>query len=146
MPKTTLIEYGTSVIAGAYDDEEIVPALGDNAAIPGDWVEILATRKVAGSKLGGAGSEAMSGILLESRITGREAAIGDGIRCEVVIPKSGHRYNTRCKTSSDGEIGHSLDISDIAGKLDGAADVTHALCSTAKPIGASDTVCQVRMR
>ncbi len=52
MVKTTLIEYGTSVLAGVYDDEEIVPALGDGTAIPGDWVSIHSDRKVKGADLG----------------------------------------------------------------------------------------------
>lgn len=145
MAKTTLIEYGTSVIAGPYDDEEIVPALGDGNALPGEFVSILSTRKVAGSDLGG--HELMAGILMESRITGREAAIGDGKRCEVVIPKSTHRYNVRIlDLNADGEIGFSLDISATPGYLDAAVDVNNALCTAAEPIADDDTVAQVRMR
>ena len=145
MAKTTLIEYGTSVIAGAYDDEEIVPALGDNVAIPGDWVSIHSDRKVKGADLGAV--ELLSGILLESRITGREAAIATGIRCEVVIPKSGKRYNTRClDLNTTAEIGFGFDISATPGKLDAAVDVNNALCTAAKPVADDDTVCQVRMR
>jgi len=145
MPKTTLIEYGTSVIAGPYEDEEIVPALGDGNAIPGEFVSILATRKVAGSDLGA--HELMAGILMESRITGREAAIGDGVRCEVVIPKSTRRYNVRIlDLNADGEIGFSLDISATPGYLDAAVDVNNALCTAAEPIADDDTVAQVRMR
>ena len=145
MVKTTLIEYGTSVLAGVYDDEEIVPALGDGTATPGDFVHIGSDRKVVGSDLGAV--ELYSGILLESRITGREAAIVSGIRCEVVIPKSGHRYNVRIlNLSGDKEIGFSLDISATPGSLDAAADVNNALCGAAEPIANGDTVAHVRMR
>ena len=145
MAKTTLIEYGTSVLAGPYDDEEIVAALGDGNAIPGEFVHIGSDRKVAGSDLGAV--ELWSGILLESRITGREAAIGSGTNCEVVIPKSAHRYNVRIlDLNADGEIGFSLDISATPGYLDAAADVNNALCGAAKPIADDDTVAQVRMR
>ncbi len=145
MVKTTLIEYGTSVLAGPYEDEEIVPALGDGNAIPGEAVHIGSDRKVVGSDLGAI--ELWSGFLLESRITGREAAPGSGIRCEVVIPKSGRRYNVRIlDLNTTGEIGFSLDISATPGYLDAAADVNNALCSAAKPIADDDTVAQVRMR
>ncbi len=145
MAKTTLIEYGTSVLAGPYDDEEIIAALGDGVAIPGDFVHIGSDRKVAGSDLGAV--ELWSGILLESRITGREAAIVSGIRCEVVIPISTHRYNVRIlDLNGDKDIGFSLDISATPGKLDAAVDVNNALCGAAKPIDDDDTVAQVRMR
>ena len=145
MAKTTLIEYGTSVLAGPYDDEEIVPALGDGTAIPGDWVAIAANRRVVGADLGA--SELVSGILMESRITGREAAIVADVRCEVVIPKSGHRYNTRIlDLNADMEIGGGLDISATAGKLDAAVDINNALVTAAEPMADDDTVAQVRMR
>ncbi len=145
MAKTTLIEYGTSVLAGPYEDEEIVPALGDGTAIPGDAVSIHSDRKVKGADLGAV--ELWSGFLLESRITGREAAIVSGVRCEVVIPKSGRRYNVRIlDLNAAGEIGFSLDISATPGKLDAAADVNNAMCGAAKPIADDDTVAQVRMR
>ncbi len=145
MVKTTLIEYGTSVLAGPYDDEEIVPALGDGAAIPGDSVHIGSDRKVVLSDLGAV--ELFTGFLLESRITGREAAIGSGIRCEVVVPKSTGRYNIRIlDLSGDKDIGFSLDISATPGKMDAAADVNNAVCGAAEPIANGDTVAQVRMR
>ncbi len=145
MVKTTLIEYGTSVLAGPYDDEEIVPALGDGNVLPGEFVHIHSDGKVIGSDLGAI--ELWSGIAMESRITGREAALESGKPCEVVIPKSGHRYNVRIlNLSGDKEIGFSFDISATPGYIDAAVDVNNALCGAAKPVANGDTVAQVRMR
>lgn len=144
MAKTTLIEYGTSVIAGAYDDEEIVPVLGNAAAIPGDSCSIHSDRKVAPTKTGT--TDLFTGFLLESRITGREAAPGAGIREELVVPKSGKRYNVRCKTDVNVEIGGGLDFSATDYKLDAAADIIHAVCTAAKPIATGDSVAHIRWR
>lgn len=142
MVKTTLVEYGTSVIAGSEGDEEIIPAKGDGNALPGEFVAILSTGKVAGSDLGAL--EELIGILMESQITGMETAIVDAVPCDVVIPKSGHRYNVRClDLNENAEIGFSLDISATPGYLDKAADVNNAIARAAKPIADGDTVCQI---
>lgn len=142
MTKTTLIEYGTSVIAGSHGDEEIIPALGDAAATPGTCVSILSTNKVAKADEGAV--DLMIGFLLESDVTGLEAAPGDAVPCDVVIPISGHRYNVRCLDTVDAlEIGGALDISGTPGFLDKAASLNVARAVLAKPCATDDTVVQI---
>lgn len=137
-----MIEYGTSVIAGSHGDEEIIPALGDGAAIPGDCVSILSTNKVAKADEGAV--DLMIGFLLESEVTGLETAIGDGTPCDVVIPISGHRYNVRQLDTVDAlEIGGALDISATPGKLDKAGSLNVARAVLAKPSATDDTICQI---
>jgi len=145
MAKTTLREYGTSVIAGSHGDEEIIPALGDGSCVPGDCVGLLSTGKVVGTDIGA--SEDFIGILMESDITGLETAIVDAVPCDIVIPQSGHRYNVRILDLGDaGEVGHPLDYSATAGKMDAAADGIHAVANAARPIADDDTVAQVIWR
>jgi hypothetical protein len=142
MVRTLIRDYGTSVIAGSDGDEEIIPALGDGVAIPGDLVSILSTRKVAGSDVGV--NEEFAGILMESQVTGTETAIVDGIPCDVVVPISGHRYRIRIlDPGANKEIGYALTFSATAGKADAAADIIHALCTIAKPILDTETVAEV---
>lgn len=142
MTKTTLIEYGTSVIAGSHGDEEIIPALGDGAAVPGHLVSILSTNKVDGAHEGT--TDLMIGIVLESDVTGLETAIPDGDPLDIVIPISGHRYNVRQLDTVDAlEIGGALDISATPGCLDKAASINVARAVLAKPSATDDTVCQI---
>jgi len=145
MVKTVLREYGTSVIAGSEGDEEIIPAKGDGNALPGEMVAILSTGKVAGTDAGAV--ESFAGILMESDITGPETAIVDGIPCDVVVPKSGHRYNVRIlDLNAAAEIGDGLDFSATPGYMDAAADIIHAVATAARPIADGDTVAQVHWR
>lgn len=142
MVKTTLAEYGSSVIAGSEGDEEILPAQGNGSAVPGDLVSIGSNRRVVGADLGA--SELLTGILMEHPTLGCETAITAGLFCSVVVPKSGHRYNIRClDLNTAAEIGFSLDVSATAGKADAAADVNNAVCKAARPIADGDTVAQV---
>jgi hypothetical protein len=142
MVRTLIRDYGTSVIASSDGDEEIIPALGNGVAIPGDLVSIASTRKVAGSDVGA--NEEFAGILMESQITGTETAIGDGVPCDVVVPISGHRYRIRMlDPGADFEMGYALTFSATAGKADVAADIIHALCTAAKPVYDTETVAEV---
>lgn len=142
MAKTELIEYGTSVIAGSHGDEEIIPALGDANAIPGEAVSILSTNKVAGAHEGTV--DLMIGFLLESEVTGLETAPGDGVPCDVVIPISGHRYNIRQLDTVDIlEIGGGLDISATPGYFEKTTSINVARAVLAKPSATDDTVSQI---
>lgn len=142
MVLTTLAEYGLSVIVGSQGDENIVPALGDGTATPGDFVHIGSDNKVAGALEGAV--DLMLGIVEVSDITGAEAAIASGTPCDVVIPKSGHRYNVRILSlGAAKEVGQGLDVSATAGSLDGAASIDVARAVLAKPVANGDTVAQI---
>lgn len=144
MAKTTLRELGTSVIVSSDGDEEIIVALGDGTAVPGDLVAILATGKVVGTDV--AAVEDFTGILLEAPITGTETAIVDGIKCSVVIPKSGHRYRIRIlDQNADLEIGHPLTFSGTPGKATtGATAILGKIGTVARPCPDDDTVVEMR--
>ena len=140
--KTTLAAYGLSVIVGSHGEEEIVPAIGDGTLTPGDLVHIGSDRVVVGADE--AAVDLMIGILMESDITGTETANTSGNACEVVIPKSGHRYNIRIlDLNADLEVGGALDISGTSGSADGANSINVARCVAAKPIADGDTIAQV---
>lgn len=142
MALTTLAAYGISVIVGSQGDEEIEPALGNGVLTPGDLVHIGSDRKVVGSLE--SGPDLMTGFLMESDITGPETAIVAGIPCEVVIPKSGHRYNVRILSlGAAKEVGQGLDVSGTSGSLDGAASIDVARAVLAKPVANGDTVAQI---
>ena len=94
MAKTKISDLGSSVCVDDQNEKE-VPALGNGSAIPGELCAIdPATGKVVGSDVGNL--EQFIGILKESKITGTETAIADGIPCMLVVPKSGHNYRIRC--------------------------------------------------
>jgi hypothetical protein len=144
MVLTKISELGSSVCCGSKLEEEIIPALGNGTAVPGDQVYILtADGKVAGSDLGAA--ELWTGILMEHPTLGTETAITAGLPCSVVIPQSGHRYRIRClDLNAATQIGSPLDISATAYKVDAAADVNNALYVVSKPNADGDTVVEVR--
>lgn len=145
MAKTTLLEYGTSVIIGSQGDEEIIPALGDGTAKPGNVVGITSGGKVVQSDLGAV--EDLIGILMESQITGQETAIVDTVLCDVVIPKSGNRYVVRIDDQGGAkEIGYPLEVTATAGTLGVADDVNNALAVLGKPIANGDTVAEIIWR
>jgi len=94
MAKTKISDLGSSVCVDD-QNEKFVPALGDGAGIPGELCYIIAaTGKIGGCDVGD--KEFFVGILMESKITGTETAIVDGIPCTLVVPKSGHNYRIRC--------------------------------------------------
>lgn len=140
MTNSTFRDLGvTSVIQGAREEENIVPAVGNGAAIPGDLVYIDANGKVQGADLGAA--EYFRGILMEHYSLGTETAITDSLKCDVVVPKSGRDYVIRhLDLNVDGIPGLPLDVSATAGKADVAADVNNAIFRCSKPNTDGDTI------
>ena len=143
MAKTELKDLGSSVLV---DDqhEKLIPALGDGAAIPGDLCYIIpGTGKVGGSDVGA--QEFFSGIMMESKITGTEAAIGDGVPCMLVVPKAGHNYRIRCIAAGDtDEVGGGFTFSATPYKAE-TTDVTldNAKGTIALEILTGDTVAEI---
>ena len=144
MAKTKITDLGSSVLVDD-QDEKFIPALGDGNAIPGDLCSIIpATGKVQGADVGAL--EWFSGIMMESKITGTETAIADGVPCKLVVPKSGHGYRIRCNAAGDtDEIGTGVTFSGTPFK----AETTDVTLANAK-IGrlslealVGDTVCEV---
>jgi len=116
MAKTKLSDLGSSVCVDM-NNEKFIPALGNNACIPGDLVYIVpGNGRVAGSDKTTA--KFFSGILMESKITGTEAAIATDVPCKLVVPKSGHDYRIRCTivAAADDEMGGGVHFDDDAGK------------------------------
>ena len=72
--------------------ERIITAISDGTAVPGQVVGILATGIIAGTDDGGT-SETFHGILLPKYNTDCDSIITSGDMCEVVIPRTGRRYN-----------------------------------------------------
>ncbi len=144
MTDTTLAALGSSVICGSKHDEEIVPALGDGAVVPGDLCYILsATGYVAGTDTGAA--DLFVGIAMEHPTLGTDTAITAALPMSLVVPKSGHRYRIRClDLNADTQIGSGLDFSATAYKADAAADIIHAVCYVSKVNIDGDTIVEVR--
>ena len=144
MAKTDLKDLGTSVCVDD-QNEKYIPALGDGVCIPGDLVYIIpGTGKVDGSEIGV--KEFFSGILMESKLTGTEAVIADGIPCKLVVPKSGHGYRIRCNAAGDtDEVGTGVTFSTTAGKAE-TTDTTLILSQigrTSLEVLVGDTVCEL---
>jgi len=95
MTKTKISDLGSSVCVDD-QNEKMIPALGNGAAIPGELCAVdPANGRVIGTKVAGNGNEVFSGILMESKITGTETAIVTDIPCKLVVPKSSHGYRIR---------------------------------------------------
>ena len=145
MAKTKISDLGSSVCVDN-NNEKFVPALGNNAAIPGDLVYIVpGTGRVAGSDKTTA--KFNSGILMESIMIGTETAPGTDVPCKIVIPKSGHNYRVRCTivAAADDEIGGGLTYEDDAGKAE-TTDITLAngkLGRLAAEAAIGDTVAEI---
>jgi len=123
-------------------------ALGNNAGVPGDLCSIIrGTGKIQGSTIGAL--EFFSGILMESKITGSEAAIADGIPCVLVVPKSGHNYRIRCKSVAEtAKVGSGLTFSTTAFKAErtvgaGTVLIKAFIGQIALEVLTGDTVCEM---
>jgi len=149
MTKNKISDLGSSVCVDD-QNEKFIPALGNGAGIPGDLCYILDTGKIALSGIDAGASEHFSGILMESKITGTEAAIADAIPCKLVVPKSGHGYRIRCNivAAADDPVGTGVTFSATDGKAE-TTDTTLLLSflgqlSLEAVIG--DTVCEVNWK
>lgn len=118
MAKNNLSDLGSQVCVND-ENEHIVPALGNGAAIPGDLCGINPdTGQIILTQ--GETYEGFVGILKESKITGTETAIVAGVPCSLVVPKSGHRYRVRTiDLNKDWNVGFEMIPSGTAGKMEG---------------------------
>ena len=125
------------------EDEHLVSALGNNAALPGDMCGIDANNgRVTGTQDGT--DEEFVGILKEDKITGTEAVIGDGVPCSLIVPKSGHRYRIRCLNTVDTqEAGHGLGFSATPYKMDTIGDAELAVARLSISSAVNDTAVEV---
>lgn len=144
MAKTDLADLGGKVCVDD-QNEKLIPALGDGAMLPGNLCYIIpGTGKVGGADVGA--KEFFSGILMESKITGPDAAPGDGIPCKLVVPKSGHGYRIRIVAAGDtDEIGTGVTFSGEPGEGE-TTDVTLALSKIGRlslEVLVGDTVCEI---
>ena len=120
MTKTKISDLGSSVCVDD-QNEKMIPALGNGAAIPGELCAVdPANGRVIGTKVAGNGNEVFSGILMESKITGTETAIVTDIPCKLVVPKSGHGYRIRCNVvaAADDPVGTGVTFSATDGKAE----------------------------
>jgi len=145
MVNTTIAALGSSVLVSSERDEQIIPALGDGTAKPGDLVSIVAaTGKVVQTDVGA--QEKFTGILMEHPLLGCDTAITDALFCSVVIPKSGHSYNVRMADQGGAkEVGQPMTFSSTAGSVtDATTAILGKVGNLALPIVDDDTVCQLR--
>jgi len=121
MANTKISDLGNEICLSA--GEEIrIPALGNGTAKPGEIVGVTdATGKVVGIDIGA--SEMFRGILDKGYKTDIDTAIGDGVRCSIVVPRGGRLYRIWC-TDPTGAVVSGLPhaISATAGNLVGAAN------------------------
>ncbi len=142
MAKTNLKDLGSSVCVDD-QNEKYIPALGNGSSIPGDAVYIdPANGRVVGSDIGGA--EWFHGLLMESKITGTEAAPATDIPCKIVVPKSAHNYRVRMLDQNAGKnTGASVIISGTAGKFDATANIVDGVATFSLEYIDDDTVAEV---
>jgi len=141
MAKTKLSDLGSSVCVDD-QNEKLVPALGNGTTIPGDLCNIDPTNgRVVGTDSGD--EQHFSGILMESKITGTEAAPATDIPCMLVVPKSGHNYRIRTiDLNEDWKVGQGMQPSGTAGKME---TWTHFgnIARLALPYKDNDTVAEI---
>ena len=146
MAKTKISDLGSSVCVDK-KNEKYIPALGNDAAVPGDLVYIdPANGRVVGSDITAGAAEKFSGILMESKITGTETAIVVDIPCMLVVPKSGHNYRIRANiiAATDDVTGLGVTFSTTVYKAQSGSTLILSKIgrlSTEAVVG--DTVCEI---
>ena len=146
MAKTKISDLGSSVCVDD-QNEKYIPALGNNAAIPGDLVYVdRTTGRVAPTDIDAGVGEKFSGILMESKITGPEAAIATDVPCKLVVPKSGHGYRIRCNiiAATSDKAGEGVTFSATAYKAQtGTTLLLGHIGRLAVEAAVGDTVCEL---
>jgi len=141
--KTKISDLGSQICVDD-ENEHLIPALGNGTAVPGDLCGIdETTGRVVGTDEGA--FDEFLGILKESKITGTETAIVAGVKCSLIVPKSGHRYRIRCLDTVDTQgAGFALDFSATPYKADAAASQNVARMNLSLPMYQDDdTVAEV---
>ncbi len=132
---TTLAALGGIVCVDGKGDEIIISSIADGTALAG-WVVgvVLSTGKVQGTDDGA--FEYFTGILLARYDTDPGTAPTSGDAVEIVLPKTGRRYNVAiADPSADKEAGLGYVFSSTVGNLTLQADIVVLnLCRLSKPI------------
>lgn len=109
-------------IALSGTNETYRSALGDGTAKPGDAVGLTSAGKVVQTDIGaGTQAENFVGFLVANRSdsTDVDTAIGDGVPCEIVVPKSGHTYAVHIVDPAETRYeGRLMGFSATAGAMD----------------------------
>lgn len=143
MAKLVISDLGSTIAVGPNQDEHVIPALGNNALIPGDaCYRDPATGRVVGSDIGGA--EFFEGIMKESQTLGPDAAPGTDVKCSLIVPQSGHRYRVNIlDPAGNKETGSSVIISGTAGKFAATANIVDGVATLSLPYVDNDLVAEV---
>jgi len=143
---------GGRVCVDGRGEELIVSAIADGVSKAGEGVQIIDT---TGATLGeilafdvNGSTDRFVGILLPKYDTDCDTVITDRTLCEVVIPKSGHKYNVFITDpTADIERGAAVDMS-AAG--DGAfhvckstIEVSDYYARTSKSVANTSTFCEI---
>lgn len=126
--RTTIAQLGGKICVNDRK-EHLIPALGNNAAKPGDMCGIDA----ADGKLKAVNDgtyEDFLGILKEHVLYGVDTAIPTNVPCSLIVPKSGHRYRVRIENSVDIEpVGTPLWFAAVAYHLDETNAAAESCCA-----------------
>jgi len=111
MANTKLSSLGGIVCVNGRKDELIFAAIADGTAKPGNGVTVIAT---AGATLGdiikhdiGGSTDQFVGLLLPKYNTDCDTANVNGEICEIVVPRSGRKYNVKIvdPVANEGQVG-----------------------------------------
>ena len=147
MAKTKLKDLGSSVCVDD-QNEKYIPALGNGTAIPGDLCSIdRSNGRVRPVNINAGAGEHFGGILMESKITGTEAAPAADVPCKLVQPKGGHGYRIRCNivAAAVDEHGGGVTFSTTNYKAE-TTDITLLLSKIGRlslEAAIGDTVCEI---
>jgi hypothetical protein len=109
------------VIIGNWDDEFIVPALGDGTTKAGMVVNINAAGQAVATDVDAV--DLFTGIALPAKDIDLDTAITANKQMSVVIPKSGHLYGVFIVDLNLSDVGCTLIFTTTAGSLGSSTDV-----------------------
>lgn len=109
------------VIHGSWDDEIIIPALGDGTTKAGMAVYVNTAGQAVATDVNVA--DLFVGIALPSPFVDIDTAITSGKQMNVVIPQSGHLYGCFIVDLNLSDAGNNLIFTTTAGSLGTSTDV-----------------------
>lgn len=109
------------VIQGSWDDEFIIPALGDGTTKAGMVCYVNTSGQAVATDVNAA--DLFVGIALPSPFVDIDTAITAGKQMNVVIPQSGHLYGVFIVDLNLSDAGNNLIFTTTAGSLGTSTDV-----------------------